>query len=230
MISLVMPTYETFGKGRELLEFQFQKFLTQTYKDFEIVISDHSKNDEIENLCKDYQDKLPIRYYRNKLKRGNLSHNTNNAIKNCKGDIIKILFQDDFLWDNESLEKIASSFGDETHWLVTACEHTYDGINFHRKFVPQYNEEIYLGRNTIGNPSVMAFKNTEDIIYLDERLTWMVDVDFYKKMHDKFGSPKVLPEVTVVIRQWNKQLTHLIPPAIKEKERRMMVERYAKAS
>jgi hypothetical protein len=96
--------------------------------------------------------------------------------------------------------------------------------------VPAYNDEIYLGKNTIGNPSVVTFRNSEDKIFLDEGLTWMVDVDYYKKMHDRFGLPKVVPEITVVIRQWSKQLTNLIPIRIKEKEARMMMERYVKTS
>jgi len=230
MISLAMPTYETFGQGCELLEVHFAKLLQQTYKDFEIVISDHSKDDAIRNLCESYQDKLPIRYFHNPDKRGNLSHNTNNAIKHCKGDLIKILFQDDFLWNETSLETIVNAFEEDTHWIVTACEHTYDGVNFHRTLIPAYNDEIYLGKNTIGNPSVMAFRNSDDKILLDESLTWMVDVDYYKKMFDRFGLPKVVPEITVVIRQWSKQLTHLIPSKIKEKEGRMMRKRYVKTS
>jgi glycosyltransferase involved in cell wall biosynthesis len=230
MLSLAMPTYETFGKGCELLEVHFAKFLQQSYKDFEIIISDHSKDDAIRKLCESYKDRLPIRYFHNPDKRGNLSHNTNNAIKHCQGDLIKILFQDDFLWSESSLETIVNSFGDDTHWIVTACEHTYDGVNFHRTLVPAYNDEIYLGKNTIGNPSVVTFRNSEDKIFLDEGLTWMVDVDYYKKMHDRFGLPKVVPEITVVIRQWSKQLTNLIPIRIKEKEARMMMERYVKTS
>ena len=55
MISIAMPTYETFGRGCEFLEFQFKKFMCQTYKDFEIVISDHSRNDDIKNLCEKYK-------------------------------------------------------------------------------------------------------------------------------------------------------------------------------
>ena len=96
--------------------------------------------------------------------------------------------------------------------------------------MPSYNEKIFLGLNTIGNPSVMAFKNSKNKIFLDEKLTWMVDVDFYKKLYDRHGPPKILSENTVAIRLWSKQMPHLIPFSIKEKEKRMMVERYVKAS
>ena len=32
--------------------------------------------------------------------------NTNKAISMCSGDIIKVMFQDDFFYDDEALEKI----------------------------------------------------------------------------------------------------------------------------
>ena len=228
MISIAMPTYESFGRGVEFLEFQFQKFLAQVYKDFEVVISDHSKNDDIENLCKKYNDLLNINYARNEEKRGNFTYNTNKAMKRCKGNIIKILFQDDFLWDKNSLEKINNAFDENTNWLVTSCEHTNDGINFHRELRPTYNEKIYEGMNTIGNPSVLAVRNNAEMLFFDERMIWTVDVDYYKRLHDKFGAPNILNEVTVAIRLWDKQLTHLIPDKIKQREVALSAEKHGK--
>ena len=228
MISIAMPTYESFGRGVEFLEFQFKKFLDQTYKDFEVVISDHSKDDNIENLCKEYDNSLDISYMRNEEKRGNFTDNTNRAMKRCKGDIIKVLFQDDFLWDEHSLDKINNAFDENTIWVVTSCEHTYDGINFHRRHNPRYNEQIYTGNNTIGNPSVLSIRRNDDMPYFDERMIWTVDVDYYKRLHDQYGPPVILNEVTVVIRLWDKQLTHLIPDQIKQREVALSAEKHGK--
>jgi len=228
MISIAMPTYESFGRGVEFLDFQFQKFLEQTHKDFEIVISDHSKDDNLENLCKKYNNLLDINYERNEERRGNFTYNTNEAMKRCKGDIIKILYQDDFLWDESSLEKINNAFDEDTKWLVTSCEHTHDGVNFHREHHPAYNEEIYSGKNTIGNPSVLSVRKDEEMLFFDERMIWTVDVDYYKRLHDKFGAPTILKEVTVAIRLWDKQLTHLIPAQIKQREVALSVEKHGK--
>ena len=226
MISIAMPTYESFGRGVEFLEFQFQKFLEQTYKDFELVISDHSRDDNIQQLCERYGDVLNINYMRNEENRGNFTDNTNRAMKRCKGDIIKILFQDDFLWDKHSLEKINNAFDENTNWLVTSCEHTHDGINFHRRHDPTYNEKIYVGNNTIGNPSVLSVRKGSEMLFFDERMIWTVDVDYYKRLHDKFGLPTILNEVTVVIRLWDKQLTHLIPPQIKQREVNLSISKH----
>ena len=221
-----MPTYESFGRGVEFLEVQFEKFMEQTYKDFELVISDHSKNDDIENLCKKHDSLLNISYMRNEKRRGNFTYNTNEAMLRCKGDIIKILYQDDFLWDKNSLEKINKAFDKNVNWLVTACQHTSDGVTFDREHRPAYNEKIYTGNNTIGNPSVLSVRRNDDMLFFDERMIWTVDVDYYKRLHDKFGPPKILNDVTVVIRLWDKQLTHLIPDRIKQREVNLSAEKH----
>jgi glycosyltransferase involved in cell wall biosynthesis len=228
MISIAMPTYESFGRGTEFLDFQFQKFREQTYKDFEVVISDHSKDDNIENLCKKYDGIININYARNEENRGNFTDNTNRAMKRCNGDIIKILFQDDFLLDHNSLEKINNAFDENTNWLITACEHTYDGTTLHRTHHPTYNELIYTGKNTIGNPSVLSVRNKNDMLFFDERMLWTVDVDYYKRLHDKFGPPTIINDITVVIRLWDRQLTHLIPPQRKQREVNLSIEKHGK--
>jgi len=227
MISIAMPTYESHGRGVEFLDFQFQKFLEQTYKDFEIVISDHSKDDNLENLCKRYNNSLDINYMRNEEKRGNFAYNTNEAMKRCKGDIVKILYQDDFLWDKNSLEKINNAFDENTNWLVTSSEHVRNGISFHR-VKPVYNDEIYSGKNTIGNPSVLSIRRADDMLYFDERMVWALDVDYYKRLHDKFGAPTILKDVTVTIRLWDKQMTHLISDQIKQQEIALSIEKHGK--
>ena len=229
MISIAMPTYESFGRGHQFLEFQFKKFINQTFKDFEIVISDHSKDDKIKSMCEEYQDKLNIVYIHNPLYRGSLSHNTNNAIKNCKGDIIKILFLDDFLYEDDGLQKINDSFDKNINWVLSSCEHLSDASKkLYNKVTPEYSDKIVSGVNTIGNPSVVAFRNLKDNVLFDEKMTWTVDLDYYKRMHDRHGDPKIINDTVVIIRIWDKQMTNLIPQSVKQREEKLIRERYAK--
>ena len=62
-ISICIPTWEQYGKGLEFLKNNFDKILNQTYKNFNVIISDHSIDNEIKNLCESYSDKFEIKYF-----------------------------------------------------------------------------------------------------------------------------------------------------------------------
>lgn len=206
MISICTPTYEMNGKGAEYLEYSFNILYHQTFKDFEIIISDHSESDLIKDLCDKWSSVLNICYFRNPNNKGNSSANINNAIKNAKGDTIKILFQDDFLYDEYSLEKQLECF--KGKWLVTACCH-YDGKEIYKPFYPHYHDQIQYGKNTISSPSVLMFEN-KDILKFDENLIWLMDVDYYKRLYDKFGEPTICNYITVVNREHENQVSNTL--------------------
>jgi glycosyltransferase involved in cell wall biosynthesis len=228
-ISITIPTYEMHGLGAKFLEESFVILQKQTYKDFDVVISDHSQNDEIENLCKKYSELLDIKYIRNTEKRGNSSANLNNAIKQATGKLIKILFQDDFLFDEKSLEKIVKNFDlEKDSWLVSACEHSKDGKNFIRPFYPKYNHKIHLGKNTISSPSVLTIKNDSPLLF-DENLLWLMDCEYYRKCYDAFGDPKILKTITVVNRVGKHQITKTLATIkIRKQEKKYMIKKFGK--
>ena len=60
LVSICIPCYEMNGKGVEFLNYSFEILKNQSYKNFEIIISDNSKSDVIENLCKNWNDKLNL--------------------------------------------------------------------------------------------------------------------------------------------------------------------------
>jgi GT2 family glycosyltransferase len=199
MISICIPTYEMNGKGAEYLEYSFNILYHQTFKNFEIVISDHSKSDLIKDLCDKWKTVFNVNYIRNNYKRGNSSANTNNAIKHSSGEIIKILFQDDFLYDEHSLQNQIDCFNkNNNYWLAAACCH-YDGEKLYNPHYPYYHDEIQYGRNTISAPSAIMFKN-EDILEFDENLISLMDIDYYKRLYNKFGLPAVCNNICFVNR------------------------------
>ncbi|MFA7315473.1 MAG: glycosyltransferase family A protein [Candidatus Paceibacterota bacterium] len=197
-MTICTPTHEMGGLGATFLTKSFNILMNQSFKNFDIVVSDHSKNDEIKNLCESYKGKLNVHYHRNTENIGSSSANINNAITKASGQLIKILFLDDFLYTNTSLEEIVQNFDLENDkWLITACEHSKDGKTFYRPFYPKYNKYIYLGNNTISSPSVLTIKNDHPLLF-DEKLVWLMDCDYYKRCYDTFGDPKILNTVNVV--------------------------------
>jgi hypothetical protein len=137
--------------------------------------------------------------------------------------LIKILFQDDFLYSSTSLEETVQAFDlEKDMWLVTACEHTIDGTTFIRPFYPTYNHNIHRGKNTISSPSVMTIKNDHPLLF-DENLLWLMDVDYYKRCYERFGKPKILNTITVVNRVGDHQVSNdKIPDVLNPKETKWM--------
>jgi glycosyltransferase involved in cell wall biosynthesis len=223
-VSIAIPCYGMDGRGGEFLEHSLTKIKTQTYKNVEVVISDHSEDNLVKDVVDSWSSKLNIIYVRNDYKRGSSSANINTAMKHCSGDIIKILFQDDFLYDNDSLTHIVTHFGEST-WMVTSCEHTNDGVTMNRRHVPQYNDQIHLGVNTISSPSVVVIRNNCEVFF-DDELIWLMDVEFYKRLYDKFGEPMILNIVTVVNRMWGSQVSNVLSDDIKEDEVKLMRKKY----
>ncbi len=219
-LSVAIPTYEMHGDGGKYLKRSLDMLERQTFKDFEVVVSDNSQNDDIEKLCSYYN--LNIKY--SKSARMGMSQNTNEAMRKCSGEIIKILYMDDYLYHEDALEIINDAFTDDTQWLATACIHLKDGqlINPH---YPEYNREIYTGNNTIGSPSVVALRN-KDLLFFDETLNFFLDCDYYARLYKKSGEPKLLFDINVVMGLHKNQVTNLLSEMEKHREQDYMLKKF----
>ena len=227
--SIAIPTYEMKGRGSEFLEFNFNKFQSQSFKDFEVVISDHSQNNDIENLCNKWKNIININYIRNDYKRGSSSANINTCIKECKGKWIKILFQDDYLYNQDSLENLFKFIiNNKFKWVATACDHTNDGVNLYRPFYPRWSNDLVFGNNTISSPSVISIENINDGIYFNEELIWLMDVEYYKKKYDIYGEPGYLQDINVINRTWGERLSDKIPLEVKQNELKIIKDKYGR--
>lgn len=209
-ISICIPTWEQYGRGVEFLKNNFEQLLTQTYKIFNVIISDHSKDDTIKLLCESYSKKFEIKYFKNDQFLGNGPANTNNSIINADGDIIKIIFQDDFLYQNNALELITNEFKNTgCNWLVSGCNHTHDdGKSFTNFMVPYWNNKIATGTNTISSPSVLSFRNISPCLF-DEELTMLMDCEMYYQLYIRYGLPKIIADPLITNRMHQHQISSL---------------------
>jgi len=226
LISVVIPVYEMCGDGVFFLEKSFNTLINQTYKNIEVVISDHSVGTDIEELCVKYSNNLNIKYLKNIHNRGGSSPNLNNGLKNCDGTIIKILMQDEFLYDEQGLEKINNLFVDtNVNWVITGCVNGDKYGNIKSSMSPMYVNDIHIGNNRIGSPSVLTIRN-ENILLFNEDLIWLMDCEYYKRLYDKYGNPTVLNEKIVFISQHDNQLTSLLSDTVKNNEVELMKKTY----
>jgi len=224
MVSICIPTYEMGGWGVNFLEHSFGAINIQSYRNFEVIVSDHSENDDILKLCNRWGSLFKIRYFKNKEKRGSSSANLNNAIRHAKGQWIKPLFQDDFFYNYLGLQSLVDSIG-ESNWVASTCVHS-DGENFFNPHLPYYHDEIQYGRNTISSPSVIMFKRNKNLLF-DENLLWLMDVDFYKTLHTHYGMPSICRTCTVVNRTGDHQVSNnQATEELREREQRYVREKY----
>ena len=196
---------------------------TQTFQDFEIIVTDNSEDDVIKELCQNWYKK-DVRYFKNPIK--GMARNTNEAMKRSAGDLIKILYMDDFMATSYALQHIWDEFNGE--WMVTGCNHVRDfsdqKINTH---MPTYTKEIAYGLNTIGSPSVLTIKNHfSEQIYFEEELTWVLDCDLYKRLYDLYGEPMILNEICTTIGLHDGQATNTMGEARKLQEMKYMRTKY----
>jgi glycosyltransferase involved in cell wall biosynthesis len=202
-VSVAVPTFEYYGMGVIVLDDMFRTISQQTLKDVEIVISDHSVNGDIEEYCKFNEYDLNIKYIRNENGRGNPAINTNNAIDNCTGEIIKVFQQDDFFYDTEALEIMYREMTQSNQkWFVCGAIHTRDdGHSFFHPMLPRWDDKIIHEdqHNFIGGVSVLSIKN-EVKTRFDSNVRMLLDVDFYYNAFLNYGMPILYNDVFIANR------------------------------
>jgi hypothetical protein len=240
LISIAISTFDANGNGATLLEYGLDSINTQTYTNIEVVISDHSVSNEIQELCRSKngssQFRFPIKYVSNPNQKGNISHNINNALKYCSGEYIKILFMDDYFLNCKAIENIVKEFEKKgtAKWLVHSYAHTVDYKKLHKLRHPSFSDNIIFS-NKIGCPSCLTIHKSV-IERFDEKIKWFMDSEFYSRLLQQHGDPVFLLEgsindVFVVQLLHNNQVTETcISKPLIRLEREYIKEKVIKTS
>jgi glycosyltransferase involved in cell wall biosynthesis len=198
-ISICIPSYEANGRGVEFINKNIQSILSQTYKNMEIVISDHSKNDDIENYIKGL-GLDNIVYLRNTENIGFPAHNTNNAIKNSSGNYIKLMNLDDFIVGEDTLQLMVDLLLNEGKWVISGCIHyDYGNGSWTNPIIPRIEGDgrhLIRGINFVGCPSVGLIPRDE---YFDTEVLYMIDCELWYRMFIKYGYPGVLKDYRIAV-------------------------------
>jgi glycosyltransferase involved in cell wall biosynthesis len=90
-VSLGLPVYN----GETYLEGAIESLLTQTYEDFELIITDNASTDRTEEICRGFAERDPrVRYERNPENLG-AAGNFNRAFELARGEFFKWAAHDD---------------------------------------------------------------------------------------------------------------------------------------
>jgi len=205
--SILINSYECYGKGAEFLKENLLSVFSQTYRPIQCIISDHSKDDVIKEMIntldKNGTECLYLKYSEHY---GNPCHNWNNALEYCSGDYIHYLAMDDRLAHQDAVKDTVNFM--KTHnskWI--ACSHTVDPAGY--KFTPEWNSDI-LQYNTISGPSAVVLDKSLKHIKLDPTFIWFLDLDWYYRIYLEAGPPTIYDNILFINRFHSLQLTNTV--------------------
>ena len=179
-VSIVIPAY----RDREGLKRLLDSVYAQDFRDFDVFVSDDTENDGLKDVC----DGRPgLTYVNHSDNKNGAGANWNNALSMADGEYVKIMHGDDFFTFPDSLGKLVKLL-DEDPGAVMAFSGTRQmpetGEPYDRhtpeKDVTRFRRDprsLFTVGNTIGSPSAVLVRRS-DVRY-DERLTWLVDMEYY---------------------------------------------------
>lgn len=182
-LSICIPTYRQIDYLRETL----RSVQAQSFNDYELIISDDTPDDSVSRLVESFNFGDILRYHRNPIALGS-PENWNEAVRQARGVYIKLLHHDDRLAHPDALSAFVRMLDEhpESNFAFGASlveNITSKKSRIHRPSAAQLErlavapEELFFG-NIIGAPSATIYRNGLGIEY-DQRMKWLVDIDFY---------------------------------------------------
>lgn len=187
-ISICIPAYKRVDSLQRLL----LSIDSQKYKNFEVIITDDSGEDQtVENFINSTFFSFKIFYFKNPIPLGS-PKNWLESISKANGSWIKIMHDDDYFVDSSSLELFASKISSDIDCIFSGYFAVYDDGSITdktittSKFTSIIKSPIRLfASNIIGPPSVMMFRKGLSETF-DPRLKWIVDWEYYIRLADQY--------------------------------------------
>ena len=200
--SIAIPAHDRGENGPKWMRELLDTLEQQTFQDFEVVVSDQSKNDKLMNVCQEYDFDFTYIKYEGSVP----CENINTAVDNCEGRIIKMMFSDDIFMRKDALERIKYEYDTcLCKWAFSGFAN-WDGDQYFDEKLPEWREKTLEGNNHLSSPTVVSFLN-ECKMEFDPNLKLLLDVDFYHRMRWKYGLPNIIPEVLVANRDHDDRIS-----------------------
>jgi glycosyltransferase involved in cell wall biosynthesis len=189
LISICIPAYRRTAYLKRVLD----SIAVQTFRDFEVIVTDDSMDDSVNLFLEQQVYHFPLKYIQNKPAKGT-PLNWMEGMNYAKGEWIKIIHDDDWLTNPDSLQQYANAIVAKTDCIfsgyIAHYEETKREVNktiSQSRFRRIQNHPYYLfASNEIGPPSVVMFRKTITELY-DPSLKWLVDLEAYVRMLKKYN-------------------------------------------
>lgn len=185
-VSICIPAYNNGLYIKRL----FDSIEQQSYRDYEIILTDDSPQNEVVDVVDNYKDKMAIRYYKNDEQLGP-TKNCNRAISFARGEYIKVMHHDDWFAQNDGLQCFVDMLDKNSRVSLafSGTEQVSAKKRYTRHIEPDQVKKLkldwrnlFLG-NYIGAPSATIFRN--EGWAFDENLKWCVDYELYMRILEK---------------------------------------------
>ncbi|MBI3999274.1 MAG: glycosyltransferase [Candidatus Omnitrophica bacterium] len=185
LVSVIIPTYNR----EHLLVDAVESVLSQTFKDYELIVVDDGSTDGTEEIIKRKYDGK-IRYF--KQENQGISGARNRGIREAKGEYIAFLDSDD-LWLPEKLEKQVAFLDShpEVGLICTKLWRYAIGKESEKRLCPEYFsaefKDLLVSNNYVPTTTVMVRKECLDQIGLfDTNLSVAEDFDLWLRFMKRF--------------------------------------------
>ncbi len=209
-ISICIPAY----KRVEFLERLLDSIAIQSYKDFEVIVSDDSPTNDVSDLCEKYKGYFQLNYHKNVSALGT-PENWNEAIRRANGKWIKLMHDDDWFSTSESLNKFAAAamqnkanfiFSGYTNVELNSNKQNAYLMGWFERYLFKKSPVNLLKKNFIGHPSTTLIENNLENWY-DSELKWVVDIEFYIRVLENKSSYHYIPETLANLGIGSEQVT-----------------------
>jgi len=226
--SICIPSYKRPGNIRRLLG----SIAMQTFKDFEIVITDDSPDDSVKQVVDSFSE-LPITYFKNDKPLGTPA-NWNKGISLARGEWIKIMHDDDWFRTSESLQLFAQKTNENKAFIFSQYITVFESGEEKKSNFPLLWKDLIvnnpltlLANNVIGAPSVTLINKKFAELY-DERMKWRVDIDYYIRLLKKEKGYAFINDHLVNIGMSESQVTNysINNPQVELPEGLLLLKKY----
>ena len=183
-ISICIPAYKNVDFLKRLLD----SIAIQTYTHFEVIICDDSPDESVAKFAKTYSALNSIRYHRNSSSLGT-PENWNECVRRATGEWIKIMHDDDWFAEADSLSQFAECINKNpsVEFVYSSYYSVSPGNKRHlsthstwREKMMRKNPYTLISTNVIGPPSAVIYRNHPQFEF-DRRFKWLVDIEFYAR-------------------------------------------------
>jgi glycosyltransferase involved in cell wall biosynthesis len=234
LVSVCMPAYN----HAHTLGHALRSAMSQTYRNFEILVLDNGSTDDTESLvgALSRQDSR-IRYLRHPENIG-MIRNFNRCIEQANGEYIKFVCADDMI-EPDCVEQMVRVMFTHPEVSLVGCARQMVDQDLYSTGTAQYSRHFtvvegtsairrcFFGGNVIGEPTAVMFRRADAVRGFDDRYQQLMDLEMWFRLL-KRGAFAFLPTPLCRIRKHVEQATQKnLKAGIVLRDKRLLFREFA---